>query len=60
MPKYAKKILIKVAKTMAEVMLSFLTIGMTMQEVDWQHILSVTLLSGIITILFNIKEIKEE
>lgn len=60
MPKYAKKILIKVAKTMAEVMLSFLTIGMTIQEVDWEHLISVTLLSGIITILFNIKEIKEE
>ena len=45
---------------MAEVALSFLTIGMTIQEVDWEHLVSVTLLSGLITILFNIKEIKEE
>lgn len=60
MKKSVKKVLIKVAKTMAEVALSFLTIGMTIQEVDWEHLISVTLLSGLITILFNIKEIKEE
>ncbi len=60
MKKSVKKVLIKVAKTMAEVALSFLTIGMTIQEVDWEHLVSVTLLSGLITILFNIKEIKEE
>lgn len=51
---------IKVVKTMAETALSFLTVGMAIYEVEWVHLLSVTALSGVITILFNLKDLKEQ
>lgn len=60
---WLKKVGIKVAKTMAETALAVIgtnTIGIT--DVDWLGVLSACALSGVVTILFNIKsiEIKEE
>lgn len=60
---WLKKVGIKVAKTMAETALAVIgtnTIGIT--EVDWLGLLSACALSGVVTILFNIKniEIKNE
>ena len=55
---------IKVLKTMAETALAVIgtnTFGIT--DVDWLGVLSACALSGIVTILFNIKslpEVKEE
>ena len=40
--------------TMAEVMLSFLAIGMTLTEIDWPHVLSVTAVAGIVSLLKSI------
>lgn len=57
---WAKKVGIKVAKTMAETALAVIgtnTIGIT--EVDWLGLLSACALSGLVTVLFNIKNIKE-
>lgn len=51
---------IKVVKTMAETALAVIgtnTIGIT--EVDWLGVLSAVTLSGVVTILFNIKELPE-
>lgn len=56
--KWLKETGIKVAKTMAETALSMLTVGMALADVDWIHLLSVTAMSGVITVLFNIKGIK--
>ena len=59
--KWAKSVAIKVAKTMAETALAVIgtnTFGIT--DVDWLGLLSACALSGVITILFNIKEIEEE
>lgn len=50
---------VRVAKTMAETALSLIgtnTIGIT--EVDWLGVLSACALSGVVTILFNIKSIE--
>ena len=60
MKNWLKSVGIKVIKTMAETALAFLTIGMAIQEIDWLHILSVAVVSGIYTVLFNIKEIQEK
>ena len=60
MKKWLKSLGIKTVKTMAETALAVSgtnTIGIT--EVDWVGVGSAVLLSGIVTILFNIKSIKE-
>ena len=58
---WIKNVGIKVLKTMAETALAVIgtnTIGIT--EVDWLGLLSACALSGIVTILFNIKALPEE
>ena len=58
---WAKKVSIKVAKTMAETALAVIgtnTMGIT--EVDWLGLLSACALSGVVTVLFNIKSLPEE
>lgn len=57
---WLKKVGIKVAKTMAETALAVIgtnTIGIT--EVDWIGLLSACALSGVVTVLFNIKSLPE-
>lgn len=72
MKKWAIKTGIKVAKTMAETGLAVIIyyVGGTgidkgfneafqLQTVDWKVFVSATILSGIITVLFNIKSFKK-
>ena len=57
---WLKKVGIKVAKTMAETALAVIgtnTFGIT--DVDWLGLLSACALSGVVTILFNIKSLPE-
>ena len=59
MKTWFKNLGIKILKTMAETALAVIgtnTIGIT--EVDWLGLLSACALSGFITVLFNIKELK--
>jgi hypothetical protein len=59
MIEWLKNVGIKVIKTMAETALAVIgtnTFGIT--DVDWLGVLSATALSGVVTILFNIKNIK--
>lgn len=59
--KWAKVTGVKVVKTMAETALAVIgtnTVGIT--DVDWVGLLSACALSGVITILFNIKSIEAE
>lgn len=58
--KWLKSVAIKTVKTMAETAIAVIgtnAIGIT--EVDWLGVLSAVALSGVVTILFNIKEIPE-
>lgn len=57
--KWFKNTGIKVLKTMAETALAVIGTAVVMGEVDWVMVGSATLLSGIVTILFNIKSIPE-
>lgn len=57
---WLKYVGIRVLKTMAETALAMIgtnTIGIT--DVDWLGILSACALSGVVTILFNIKSLPE-
>ena len=61
MKEWLKKVGIKVIKTMAETALAVIgtnTFGIT--DVDWLGLLSACALSGVVTILFNIKSIEVE
>ncbi len=58
---WLKMVGVKVAKTMAETALAVIgtnTIGIT--EVDWLGVLSACALSGVVTVLFNIKALPEK
>lgn len=60
MKQWLKKVYIRVLKTMAETAIAVIgtnAVGIT--DVDWLGVGSAVLLSGVITILFNIKEIPE-
>lgn len=58
--KWLKSVSIKTIKTMAETALAVIgtnSVGIT--DVDWIGVGSAVLLSGVVTILFNIKSIPE-
>ena len=58
--KWLKSVAIKTIKTMAETALAVIgtnAVGIT--DVDWLGVGSAVLLSGVVTILFNIKSIPE-
>ena len=61
MKKWIKKTGLKAIKTMAETALAVIgtnAVGIT--DVDWLGLLSAVALSGVVTILFNIKTLPEE
>lgn len=59
--KWLKKTGIKTFKTMAETAIAVIgTNAMGITEVNWMGVGSATLLSGVVTVLINIKDIKEE
>ena len=58
--KFLKKVAIRTLKTMAETAIAVIgtnAVGIT--DVDWVGVGSAVLLSGVVTILFNIKSIPE-
>ena len=60
MKKWLKNVGIRTIKTMAETAIAVIgtnAVGVT--DVDWIGVISAMLLSGIVTILFNIKSIPE-
>ena len=60
MKKWIEAVGIRTVKTMAETALAVIgtnAVGIT--DVDWIGVLSAVALSGVVTILFNIKEIPE-
>lgn len=60
MKKWLKDVAIRTVKTMAETAIAVIgtnAVGIT--DVDWVGVGSAMLLSGIVTIFFNIKNIKE-
>ena len=57
---WLKMVAIKTVKTMAETAIAVIgTNVMGITEVDWLGVLSAVALSGVVTILFNIKNIPE-
>lgn len=59
MKKWFKSLGIKVLKTMAETALGVIGASYFITEVNWLNVLYATLLSGIVTVLINLKDLKE-
>ena len=54
---------IRALKTMAQVVLSMVTVGQAVMEVNWLNVLSVSIVAGIVSILTSvvgIPEVEEE
>ena len=54
MAEWIKKAGIRAIKTFAQTMLSFITIGLTIGEIDWLHVLSVSAVALLYSILTSI------
>ena len=59
MKQWLKTLGIKVVKTMAETALGVIGASYFINEVNWLNVLYATLLSGIVTVLINLKDLKE-
>ncbi len=54
MNKFIKAMLIRAIKTIAQTMLSMITLGMSFFDIDWKMVISVAIVSGIYSILTSI------
>ena len=57
--KWFKCALIRALKTMAETAVSLVTIGQAFGEINWLHVISVSVVAGIYSMLISIKGIPE-
>lgn len=60
MNKYAKKLAIKVIKTMAQAALGVIGSSALITEVNWMVVASTVGLAGLTCILMNLSELKED
>ena len=60
MEKYFKKLVIKVLKTMAQAAVGVIGASTLISQVDWRVVVSTTFLSGIVCVLSNLSDLKEE
>ena len=60
MNKYAKKLAIKVVRTMAQAALGVIGTSALFTEVNWTVVGSTVLLAGFTCVLMNLSELKEE
>lgn len=54
---------IRASKTMAQTAVSMITVGQAIAEINWLHIVSVSLVAGVLSILTSVAglpEVKEE
>ena len=60
MRKIAKKLGVKVTKTMAQAALGVIGSTTIISEVDWRVVVSTAFLSGLVCVLTNLSDLKEE
>ena len=60
MNKFVKKLGIKVIKTMSQAALGVIGSSALLTEVNWVVVASTTAVSGVICVLMNLSELKEE
>lgn len=60
MKRYFKKLGVKVLKTMAQSAVGVIGASTLITQVDWRVVVSTALLSGLVCILTNLSDLKEE
>lgn len=60
MNEYVKKLEIKVLKTMAQSAVGVIGASTLITQVDWRVVVSTALLSGLVCVLTNLSDLKEE
>lgn len=60
MKQYFEKIGIKVLKTMAQSAVGVIGASTLINQVDWRVVVSTALLSGLVCVLTNLSDLKEE
>lgn len=60
MKRYFEKLGIKVLKTMAQSVVGVIGASTLITQVDWRVVVSTALLSGLVCILTNLSDLKEE
>ena len=60
MKKYLEKLGIKVLKTMAQSAVGVIGASTLITQVDWRVVISTALLSGLVCVLTNLSDLKEE
>ena len=60
MKKYFEKMGVKVLKTMAQSAVGVIGASTLITQVDWRVVVSTALLSGIVCVLTNLSDLKEE
>lgn len=60
MKKYFEKLGIKVLKTMAQASVGVIGASTLISQVDWRVVISTTFLSGLVCVLSNLSNLKEE
>lgn len=56
---WMKAALIRAVRTMAQVALGFITVGMAASEIDWKTVVSVAAVSGVYSILTSVAGLPE-
>jgi hypothetical protein len=57
--KYFEKLGIKVLKTMAQTAVGIIGTGYVLSDINWETVISASLLSGLVAILMNLSDLKE-
>ena len=60
MKKYFEKLGVKVLKTMAQSAVGVIGASTLITQVDWRVVVSTALLSGLVCVLTNLSDLKEE
>ena len=60
MKKYFEKLGIKILKTMAQASVGVIGASTLISQVDWRVVVSTALLSGLVCVLTNLSDLKEE
>lgn len=60
MKKYLEKLSVKVLKTMAQSAVGVIGASTLISQVDWRVVVSTALLSGLVCVLTNLSDLKEE
>lgn len=59
MKKYFEKLGVKVLKTMSQTAVGIIGTGYVLSDINWETVISASLLSGLVAILMNLSDLKE-